>query len=104
LINASKLFEKGRPKNYLPDSAIKQISEIYLRFKEENGISKIVEKAEIVKNDYNLSPSRYVSMNGEDTTLPLDEAVVLLKEAKEEQQKADVKLKDVLKQMGFEIE
>ena len=104
LINSSKLFEKGRPKNFLPDSAINQISDIYLNFKEEEGISKIASKEELVKNDYNLSPSRYVSTNGEDTTLPLDEAVVLLKEAKEEQQKADTKLKEVLSQMGFEIE
>ena len=73
-----------------------------MNFKEEEGISKIASKEELVKNDYNLSPSRYVSTNGEDTTLPLDEAVVLLKEAKEEQQKADTKLKEVLEQLGFE--
>jgi len=103
LINASKLFEKGRPKNFLPDSAIKQIAEIYRDFKEEEGISKVVSKEEVIKNDYNLSPSRYVSSNGEDTTLPLDEAVVLLKEAKEEQEQVERKLKDVLKQLGFEI-
>jgi type I restriction enzyme M protein len=104
LINASKLFEKGRPKNFIPDTHIKTISTIYHEWKEEEGISKIVTKAEVVKNDYNLGPSRYVSQNGEDTTLPLDEAVVLLKEAKEEQKQADVKLKNVLEQMGFELD
>ncbi len=103
LINASKLFEKGRPKNFLPDDAIEKIANIYLNFNEEDGISKIVSKEEVVRNDYNLSPSRYVSSNGEDNTLPLDEAVVLLKEAKEEQEKAEKKLKDVLKQLGFEV-
>ena len=30
LINATKLFKKGRPKNYLPDESIKQIPGIYL--------------------------------------------------------------------------
>ncbi len=103
LINASKLFEKGRPKNFLPDYAIEKITEIYRSFKEEEGISKVVSKEEVIKNDYNLSPSRYVSSNGEDTTLPLDEAVVLLKEAMEELEKAEEKLKDVLKQLGFEV-
>ena len=103
LINASNLFEKGRPKNFLPDYAIEKITEIYRSFKEEEGISKVVSKEEVIKNDYNLSPSRYVSSNGEDTTLPLDEAVVLLKEAMEELEKAEEKLKDVLKQLGFEI-
>ena len=28
LINASNLFKKGKPKNYLPDESIEQISEI----------------------------------------------------------------------------
>ena len=102
LINASKLFKKGRPKNYLPEESIKQISDIYLKRKEEEGISKIIKKEEIIKNDYNLSPSRYVTQNGEDETLPLDEAIVLVKEAEEERTKADKKLRNVLEQMGFE--
>ena len=104
LINSSKLFEKGRPKNFIPESHIKTIAEIYHSWKKEEGISVIVSKEEVAKNDYNLSPSRYVSQNDEDKTLPLDEAVVLLKEAKEEQKEADVKLKNVLEQLGFELE
>ncbi len=44
LINVSKLFKKGKPKNYLPDESIKQISAIYLDWKEEDGISKIIAK------------------------------------------------------------
>ena len=102
LINASKLFKKGRPKNYLPDEYVDKISSLYLKWKEEEGISKVIEKEEIVKNDYNLSPSRYVAQNGEDETLPLDEAVVLVKEAEEERAKADEKLRYVLEQLGFE--
>ena len=103
LINASKLYEKGRPKNFIPDSSIQKISEIYLNFIEEEGISKIVTKEEIAKNDYNLSPSRYVAINGEDTTKPLDETIVLLKEAKEEEKQAEERLNEVLRQIGFEI-
>ena len=102
LINASKLFKKGRPKNYLPDECVDKISSLYLKWKEEEGISKVIEKEEVVKNDYNLSPSRYVAQNGEDETLPLDEAVVLVKEAEEEMAKADEKLRNVLGQLGFE--
>jgi len=99
LINASPLYKKGRPKNYLPNDAIKRISEIYLSWKEKEGISKIVFKEEVIKNDYNLSPSRYVSQEGEDETLPLEEAVVLLKEAEEERKKADKSMEDVLIKM-----
>lgn len=100
LINASKLFEKGRPKNYLSDESIKQISNIYLNWLEEEGISKLITNGEAAKNDYNISPSRYVAQNGVDDTLPLEDAIVQLKEAEEEREKADKKLKEILKEMG----
>ncbi len=102
-INASKLFKKGRPKNYLPGESIKQISETYLSWKEEEGISKIIAKEEVVKNDYNLSPSRYVAQNEEDNTLPLEDAVVQLQEVEEEREKADRKLNSILKNLGIEL-
>jgi type I restriction enzyme M protein len=103
LINASKLFKKGRPKNYLPDESIEQISDVYLNWKEENAISKIITKEEAIKNDYNLSPSRYVAQNGADDTLPLEDAVVLLQEVEDERKEADKKLKAILGSLGMEL-
>jgi type I restriction enzyme M protein len=100
LINASKLFQKGRPKNYLPDESIEQIAGNYLNWKEEEGISKIITREEAARNDYNLSPSRYVAQNGEDDTLPLEDAVVQLQEAEEERNQADEKLRTILKEIG----
>jgi len=103
LINASKLFSKGRPKNYLPEENIKRISEIYLNWKEEEGASKVITNDESVKNDYNLSPSRYVAQNGVDETLPIEDALVQLKEAEEERTKEDEKLKEILKTLGIDL-
>ncbi len=103
LINASKLFEKGRPKNYLPESSIRQIADIYLNWKEENAVSKVIPREEAVKNDYNLSPSRYVARNGQDDTLPLEDAIVQLQEAEEERKDADRKLQEVLKGLGISL-
>ncbi len=96
LINASKLFEKGRPKNFLPEKSIKQIAEIYHKWKEEKDISKIITKEEAAKNDFNLSPSRYVVQENEEEVLPLEEAIVLVKEAEEERKEADEKLNEIL--------
>jgi len=101
LINCSKLFEKGRPKNFLPETRIHQIADIYLNWKEESGVSKVVSKGEIAKNDFNLSPSRYVTTDKEDDTLALEDAVVQLKEAEEERIKADRQLKKILKDLGL---
>ena len=102
LINASKLFEKGRPKNFITDAGIEKVREVFSRWKEEERLSKVVKNEEIARNDFNLSPSRYVSDDGKEEVLPLEEAVTLLKEAEEERAEADRKLKDVLKALGFE--
>ena len=101
LINGSKLFSKGRPKNYLEDVTFEQISKVYHEWKTEAGLSAIVTKDEAAKNDYNLSPSRYVATNGQEDVLPLDEAVVLLQEAEEERAEADRNLSKVLEQLGL---
>jgi type I restriction enzyme M protein len=103
LVNASKLFAKGRPKNYLTDENIQKVFEVYADWKDEEGIGKVIKNEEAIKNDYNLSPSRYVSQNGGEEVLPIEEAVVLLKEAEEERVEADKKLKLLLEKMGFEI-
>ncbi len=101
LINASELYKKGRPKNYLDDKSIERISDIYLNWKEEEGVSKIISKDEAVKNDYNLSPSRYVSAAEEENILELEEAGALLKEAEDERKRADEKMLNILESLGL---
>ncbi len=101
LINASKLFAKGRPKNYLGDEHVERIARVYHEWKAEEGVSAIIANEEAARNDYNLSPSRYVATNDKEEVLPLEEAVVLLREAEEERREADRKLNEVLKLLGL---
>jgi type I restriction enzyme M protein len=102
LINASKLFSKGRPKNYLEDQHISRIAGVYHQWKAEDALSAVINKEQAAKADYNLSPSRYVSTGAEADVMPLDEAVVLLREAEEERAEADRELNKALAQLGFE--
>ncbi len=101
LINAAKHFAKGRPKNYLTDEHIAAIAGIYHDWRAEDGLSAIITKEEAARNDYNLSPSRYVASNDEEEVIPLEEAVVLLQEAEEERAEADRELRDILTQLGL---
>ncbi|WP_027881933.1 type I restriction-modification system subunit M [Meiothermus rufus] len=103
LINAGKLFAKGRPKNYLTDDDIAAIADVYHAWRAEEGFSALITKGEAARNDYNLSPSRYVSTNGQEETLPLEEAMVLLREAEEERAKADYALREVLARLGLDL-
>ncbi|MEN3039507.1 MAG: N-6 DNA methylase [Candidatus Kryptonium sp.] len=99
LINISDQFEKGRPKNYLTEDTINKVHEIYSEWKEEEGLSKIITLDDAMRNDYNLSPSRYVVKNNQEEVLPLDEAIVELEEAEEERREADKMLWEVLRSL-----
>lgn len=101
LVNASQLFVKGRPKNELIEEYVARIADAYHQWKAEDGLSKVITTAEAVRNDYNLSPSRYVSMNDEEPVLPLEEAMVLLEEAEEEKIEVDKTLTEILAQLGL---
>jgi type I restriction enzyme M protein len=101
LVNGSKQCTKGRPKNFLGDSHIDAIGEAYLKWNALQGLSAIITTQDAAKNDYNLSPSRYVSTGEQADVLPLDEAVVQLREAEEELEAANRELEKVLKRLGL---
>ena len=101
LINASQLFEKGRPKNFLTEEHIQRIYEVYRDWSAVEGLSAIISNEEAARNDFNLSPSRYVSIDNGESVLPLEEALVLLSEAEEERREADTHLRQILESLGL---
>jgi type I restriction enzyme M protein len=103
LINASKQFAKGRPKNYLTEENITRIYKAYHDWKEVEGLSKVITNEEAARNDYNLSPSRYIDSGEREEYRPLEDAVVQLAEAEEERQEINQELTAMLKKLGFEV-
>ena len=59
-INASENFESIKRVNILSPAHINAIVDAYTKNENINGFSRVVELAEIVENEYDLSPSRYV--------------------------------------------
>lgn len=102
LINASKQFDKGRPKNHLADFHVAAITDAYEAWENQEALAAVINTDEAARNDYNLSPSRYVQVAGGEEVLPLEDAVVLLKEAEEERVAADEGLKEVLRSLGLD--
>jgi type I restriction enzyme M protein len=100
LVNASKIFEKGDPKNFIPETGIQRISETLIDWKEEQKLSRIVDLAEIKKNDYNISPSRYIHTSDAETYRPIAEIVEELKAIEAEAAETDTALKAILRQLG----
>lgn len=101
LLNASKEFQKGQPKNFIPEDSQNKIVDAYLKWKEIDKFSKIIDKDEIVKNDYNLSPTRYIHTAEEETYRPIGEILEDLKELEQEQKEIDKELKDIFKKLGY---
>ena len=99
LINASKEFQKGKPKNYLGEENIKKISNVYHKFKETEGLSKIITLEEAKKNDFNLSPSRYVSLGEIEEHRPVEEITKELTQIEKTRQKAEEKIKRILRKL-----
>src|SRR3990170_3674805 len=102
LTNASKEFAKGRPKNYLSEEHIKKIQEVNKNWQQIERFSKIITIDEAVRNDYNLSPSRYVAVGEKEEYLPVDEALVELAQVEEERKEIEAELNAIIQKLGFE--
>ncbi len=95
LVNGSRIFEKGNPKNFIPEEGIERIAEILKNWREEEKLSRVVKHAELVKNDYNISPSRYIHTSEAETYRPIAEIVEELESIEVEAKKTDKELKSI---------
>jgi type I restriction enzyme M protein len=103
LIDASKQFEKGRPKNVLADQHTASVVAAYQAWENRDALGVRLTLDEAARNDFNLSPSRYIAVDGANEVLPLEDAVVLLQEAEEEARDADRHLHQVLQSLGLTL-
>lgn len=65
LLNASKRFSKGRPKNYLREEDIRLLAAMYLKGDPVPDELGVITTKQAQEADYNLSPSRWVAQNGD---------------------------------------
>jgi len=101
LVNASQIFEKGDPKNFIPEAGIQRIADTLIGWKEEEKLSRIVDHAELKKNDYNISPSRYIHTSDAETYRPMAEIVEELAVIEAEARETDKALKEILEKIGI---
>lgn len=100
-INAAEHFVKGKRQNQLMDEHIAKIVETYQFRKEEERYSRCVEMKEIVKNDYNLNISRYVSTAQSDLEIDLTAIHAELVSIENDIRSAAAKHNVFLKELGL---
>ena len=97
-VDASDQIRIGRAQNFLEKENVQQIYDWYLSFKDVKNYVKVVDMKQIIENDYNLNIPLYIEKTIEDNLPSVEEAMLQLKEAWSESQKAEEKLKKLLKQ------
>lgn len=63
LLNASRYYCKGKPKNYLPDEDIRPLAAMYLKGEAVEGELAVITTQQAEEADYNLSPSRWAAQS-----------------------------------------
>ena len=100
LLNAATEFAKGDPKNYIPEEAISRIADTFKAWREVEKYSRIVTREEIAKNDFNISPSRYIHTGAGEEYRPIVEIVEELNALEDEARETDRALRLILGKLG----
>jgi type I restriction enzyme M protein len=88
LLNASGRFTKGKPKNHLAEADIADLTQKYLKGESIEGEVRVIEFADAVAADYNLSPSLWV-------TQPTDQEHRTVKEIMADLLKLDARAREI---------
>ncbi len=78
----------------------RRIPDTLIKWTETEKLSRIVDHAELAKNDYNISPSRYIHTGDAEIYRPIAEIVTELKAIEAEAKETDKALNKILKQLG----
>ncbi len=103
LINASNEFEKGKPKNYIPDDKIQKITQAFFKCEDAERFVKVITNKEAEKNDYNLSPSRYIDVTEKETYRPIPELLTELDDLEKQEKKVNKELKEIFEKLSDQI-
>lgn len=97
LVNASKRFLKGRPKNYLPDDVPEVVADLFNRGEAIDGEVAVITREQAEEADFNVSPSRWAGQADATEHRPIPELVAELERLDTEALKIGKALSKLLK-------
>ena len=100
-INANKEFAKNGSRNILKDEHIKKIVDTYKHRRKIDNYARCVNVDEIIRNDYNLNISRYVSTAVEDKIVNLEQVQNALNDIEGQITTTKAKVNSYLKELGL---
>jgi type I restriction enzyme M protein len=75
LVNASRRFTKGKPKNYLAEPDLKDLAAVYTAGVATDGEVAVVDRADVIGADCNLSPAKWVRNTSNEDHRPIKQIV-----------------------------
>jgi type I restriction enzyme M protein len=102
LVNASAEFKKGQPKNFIPEPGIHKIADAFIAGEDVPNFVKVISTEEAAKNDYNLSPSRYVGTATDETYREIPEIVTELRNLEQKATKITKDINGILTRLGID--
>jgi type I restriction enzyme M protein len=100
LINASKEFVPRKKQNTLSEDNIRRIVDAYKEFRDIEKFAKVITIEEARQADYNLSPSRFVSIAEEEEYRSIGEIREELESLEVERKIIEDKLRAILNQLN----
>jgi len=100
LFNASKIVRKGKPKNYIPEDAIRPLAAAYLKGEPIDGEIVVITRQQAEDADYNLGPSRWVGQQEDKTHISIQELVARADQLSEESMRLWSQLQPMLLKLG----
>jgi type I restriction enzyme M protein len=97
LMNASRVVEKGDPKNFIPSTGIRRIATAFEAWQEEERFTKIVTREHVAKEDYNISPSRYIHVAEAEKHRPIAEILEDLEALEAKSAESNAALRNALR-------
>ena len=101
IIDASGEYKEGKNMNELLDGHIAKITEAYDGRQDVDKFMRVVDKAEIVENDYNLNISRYIDTSEPEPEVDLAAVKQTITELERKEAEIDMKLKAFLDELGI---
>lgn len=96
LLNASKRFTKGKPKNHIADNDIVELARLYNAGENVDGEVAVVDLAQVTDAHFNLSPSRWIQQASAQDHRSIQELLVELGELDEIARQSDEALAKML--------
>jgi type I restriction enzyme M protein len=100
-VEASRGFREGSAQNYLRDEDVKKVAATVHAFQDVEKYARVVDLAEIEKNDWNLNISRYVDTSEASEKMDVKAALASLRRAQRERRAAEERLDSFLQELGY---